>query len=589
MKPHTCVAVVIGILVLQQILAAQTTSSPAQVPPVIQFANVATNDGSPLTGEVEMTFSLYNSSQGGSPLWTETQNVTLDDSGHYSVYIGITKPNGVPMSLFTSAQAHWLGVRVAGQAEQARVFLVSVPYAMKAGDASTIGGLPPSAFVLAAPINGNYSTGGNSSGSFASNSTSTNTVPPVGGTGTQDYIPIWTDSTGDLGNSVLYQTGSGSTAKIGLNLKTPLASLDVNGTELIRGLFESATTGTATATKGFNSNAVDLEASSFNSTTKKAVMQHFEWQAEPTGNNTGTPGATLNLLFGTNTNKPAETGLVLSNAGVFTFAPGQTFPGTGTITQVMAGTDLTGGGNTGNVTLNLDTTKVPQLNTPNTFSQTQVVSAVNPIGAVLQATSPYQAITGTMTSNDFFAPAIYGNASASGTGTTIGVEGTSATTSGYGVFGIGGSSGTGVYGSSSSGVGVYGSTSGGYGVATDSQVQQARSMGGWVKAMAFITPTLGIVRCFNSQLPASSASVPPCGMTFTYIIAGAYMLDFGFEVDDRFATLTAVYDESSPAVATALQICPIGTCGVTKNQYIIFANNGPNTNQVDSAFNIVVF
>jgi len=78
-------------------------------------------------------------------------------------------------------------------------------------------------------------------------------------------------------------------------------------------------------------------------------------------------------------------------------------------------------------------------------------------------------------------------------------------------------------------------------------------------------------------------------MVFTYIIPGAYMLDFGFEVDDRFATLTAVYDESSSAVATALQICPIGTCGVTKNQYIIFANNGPNTNQVDSAFNIVVF
>jgi hypothetical protein len=42
-------------------------------------------------------------------------------------------------------------VQPQGQAEQARVMLVSVPYALKAVEADTIGGLPPSAFVLAAP------------------------------------------------------------------------------------------------------------------------------------------------------------------------------------------------------------------------------------------------------------------------------------------------------------------------------------------------------------------------------------------------------------------------------------------------------
>lgn len=40
---------------------------------------------------------------------------------------------------------------------------------------------------------------------------------------------------------------------------------------------------------------------------------------------------------------------------------------TGTIAGVTAGTGLTGGGITGSVTLNLDTTKIPQLNVPNTF------------------------------------------------------------------------------------------------------------------------------------------------------------------------------------------------------------------------------
>jgi hypothetical protein len=46
------------------------------------------------------------------------------------------------------------GVRIAEQEEQPRVLLLSVPYAPKAGDAATLGGLPPSAFVLAAPSSG---------------------------------------------------------------------------------------------------------------------------------------------------------------------------------------------------------------------------------------------------------------------------------------------------------------------------------------------------------------------------------------------------------------------------------------------------
>jgi hypothetical protein len=70
-------------------LAAQTPrSSPAsaQVPPLIQFSSVATDDGgNTLSGVVNLTFSLYAAQQGGEPLWTETQNnVPLDPTGHYS-------------------------------------------------------------------------------------------------------------------------------------------------------------------------------------------------------------------------------------------------------------------------------------------------------------------------------------------------------------------------------------------------------------------------------------------------------------------------------------------------------------------------
>ena len=161
MKHRTFPTVILGLLALVLSAAAQTTttnsptnSASAQVPPVIQFSNVATDiGGMPLIGAIEMTFALYNSSQGGEPLWLETQNVTLDKTGHYSIYLGITKQNGVPVSLFATGQAHWLGVTITGQKEQPRVFLVSVPYAMKAGDAATLGGLPPSAFVMT-PLTG---------------------------------------------------------------------------------------------------------------------------------------------------------------------------------------------------------------------------------------------------------------------------------------------------------------------------------------------------------------------------------------------------------------------------------------------------
>jgi len=57
-----------------------------------------------------------------------------------------------------------------------------------------------------------------------------------------------------------------------------------------------------------------------------------------------------------------------------TFASGQTFPGTGTITGVTVGTGLTGGGTTGSVAVNLDATKVPLLNSANTFNASQLVN-----------------------------------------------------------------------------------------------------------------------------------------------------------------------------------------------------------------------
>jgi len=358
---------------------AQPAASAANsvVPMWVNFGGVLTDiNGKPLTGMVGVSFYLYQDQQGGAPLWIETQNVQPDRNGHYSVMLGSTTSQGLPADLFVSGEARWLGVQAQGQPEQPRVMLLSVPYALKAVDAETVGGLPPSAFVLAAPPNG--SPVAESSGSAPAAGVN----PNVGGSGTTDFVPLWTDSTGDLGNSALFQSGTSPTAKIGINITTPASTLDVKGNATLRGpvsilgTLALPATGPATSTGGKNSQPLSQSASVFNSGTKTAVTQTFQWQAEPAGNNTSGASGSLNLLFGEGTAKPSETGLNIASNGQITFAAGQTFPGTGsgTITGVNAGSDLLGGGTSGNVTLNLDTTKVPQLATANTFTANQTVN-----------------------------------------------------------------------------------------------------------------------------------------------------------------------------------------------------------------------
>ncbi len=360
-----------------------TTRDSAVVPQLVNYTGQALDaKGNAISGIAGITFAIYKDQHEGVPLWMETQNVTIDSNGNYTVQLGVASPNGLPLDLFSSGEARWLGVRINGGEEQPRVMLLSVPYALKAGDAATVGGLPPSAFVLAAPT---ASTNSISSGDVPSSS-----APPatIGGGGTADYVPLWTPDGSTLGNSVLFQSGTGSSAKIGINTTTPTSMLDIKGGETVRGTLTLPATGSATATAGKNSQPEKITASSYNSSSKAAVGQSFQWQAEPTGNDTSTPSGTLNLLFGSGTNTPSETGLNIASNGIITFAPGQTFPGGGgTITGVTAGTDLTGGGTSGNVTLNVDTTKVPQLNTANTFTGNQTVNGNLTATGVVSASS----------------------------------------------------------------------------------------------------------------------------------------------------------------------------------------------------------
>jgi len=97
-------------------------------------------------GVCGVTFAIYRDQNGGAPLWQETQNVTLDTGGHYTVQLGSTT-SGLPPDLFPSDQQRWLGVQLQGEVEQPRVLLGSVPYALKALEADRLAGHAASDFV----------------------------------------------------------------------------------------------------------------------------------------------------------------------------------------------------------------------------------------------------------------------------------------------------------------------------------------------------------------------------------------------------------------------------------------------------------
>jgi hypothetical protein len=342
----------------QQVAATQSTA----VPRLVTFSGKALDPQHlPVTGIAGVTFSIYKDQYEGAALWVETQNVQADKAGNFTAQLGATKAGGMPLDLFTSGEARWLGVRVNGGQEQPRILLLSVPYALKAADAETVGGLPASAFVLASSVRGQSTS---TETSIAPVPASESVPPPPASNvttsgGTLNALPLWTTAT-NVQSSAITQTGSGATAKIGIGTTAPAAVLDVKGSEYVRGALTLPAIANATATAGKNSQPQDFIASSFNNVISTAVNQKFQWQAEPAANDTANPSGTLNLLYGLGATAPVETGLNLATNGQITFATGQTFPGTGpgTITGVTtaSGSGLMGGGTSGSLNVALTNT-----------------------------------------------------------------------------------------------------------------------------------------------------------------------------------------------------------------------------------------
>lgn len=236
MKCKSLLSAIALIFVLPYMAVSQTampaqTSPPvsaasvtAAVPPLVPYSGAALDaSGKSVASPTSITFLVFKDEAGGEPLFAETQTVTVDATGRYKVQLGATLANGLPSDLFSTGEARWLEVQIAGQPAEPRVLLASVPYALKAADAATLGGLPVSAFVLA---------GSRASANAVSAGVSPDTATNVTTTGgISGYLPEFSGAS-SIVDSPVFVSG----ANLGIGTTTPTSTLDVNGTALLSGL-----------------------------------------------------------------------------------------------------------------------------------------------------------------------------------------------------------------------------------------------------------------------------------------------------------------------------------------------------------------
>jgi hypothetical protein len=118
---------------------------------------------------------------------------------------------------------------------------------------------------------------------------------------------------------------------------------------------------------------------------------------------------------------------------------------------------------------------------------------------------------------------------------------------------------------------------------------QARTAGGWVKAMVYVNAAQApytIIRCYNSTLAGAVATTPPCGFNLTEVNVGEFDVTFGFEIDDRFWSATSSIKNvlSTGSVAVILNADNMGS---SQDIYVFVQDISGNPS--NAYFNLIVY
>src|SRR3954469_2165269 len=213
---NTALLIVVLLSLPTSVALAQSDQQPtASVPRLINITGgFRPADGQPPATVETVTLAIYADQEGGAPLWQETQTVTLDDRGRYSLLLGAAQPGGIPSELFGSTEAHWLATRFerSGEVEGPRVRLTSVPYALRAANADTLGGRPASDYVVSRDATGSRAAGTQSDAA----------APAAELAGTPNFLAKYVTTT-DVGQSALFENGG----QVGINTTVPFDFLHV--------------------------------------------------------------------------------------------------------------------------------------------------------------------------------------------------------------------------------------------------------------------------------------------------------------------------------------------------------------------------